>query len=173
MPTGGKPTKSIYPNRRLQSYVMTVREGLVRLLLLIVSLDQCKRLCLAPDQVEEALSPSQDDLLANVEDENKSNWNSTASATAKLILRGVNESADAFPPLKSVAGGLCFILKNCEVCPFPPIHYPRHIYASQSMTVNKQTIESLAHRINTLSASLCTPVSEGDTKEESRKDLEQ
>jgi len=48
-------------------------------------------------------------------DETKSNWVSTASATAKLLLRGVRDSADAFPPLKSVAGGLCFILENCEV----------------------------------------------------------
>jgi hypothetical protein len=48
-------------------------------------------------------------------DENKLNWTSTASATAKLLLRGVRDSADAFAPLKSVAGGLCFILENCEV----------------------------------------------------------
>ena len=47
--------------------------------------------------------------------EKKSNWKSTAYATAKLLLRGVRDSADAFGPLKSVAGGLCFILENCEV----------------------------------------------------------
>jgi len=48
-------------------------------------------------------------------DENKTEWRSTASASAKLVLRGVRDSADAFGPLKSVAGGLCFILENCEV----------------------------------------------------------
>ena len=48
-------------------------------------------------------------------DENKLNWKSTVSAAAKLLLRGVKDSADAFGPLKSVAGGLCFILENCEV----------------------------------------------------------
>jgi len=48
-------------------------------------------------------------------DQKKSNWKSTASSTAKLLLRGVRDSADAFGPLKSVAGGLCFILENCEV----------------------------------------------------------
>jgi hypothetical protein len=48
-------------------------------------------------------------------DGSKSNWKSTASATAKLLLRGVRDTADAFGPLKSVAGGLCFILENCEV----------------------------------------------------------
>ena len=42
-------------------------------------------------------------------------WKSVASATAKLFLRGAKESADTFPPLKSVVGGLCFILDNCEV----------------------------------------------------------
>ena len=48
-------------------------------------------------------------------DETTSNWKSTASATAKLLLRGVRDTADAFGPLKSVAGGLCFILENYEV----------------------------------------------------------
>ena len=47
--------------------------------------------------------------------ENKSKLKSLASSGAKLILRGVRESSDAFGPLKSVAGGLCFILDNCEV----------------------------------------------------------
>jgi len=47
--------------------------------------------------------------------ETKSNWGSTAPTAAKLLLRGVRDSADAFGPLKSVAGGLCFILENCEV----------------------------------------------------------
>ena len=44
-------------------------------------------------------------------DETKSNRKSTVSATAKLLLRGVRDSADSFVPLKSVAGGLCFILE--------------------------------------------------------------
>ena len=46
---------------------------------------------------------------------NRPGWGSTASSSAKLVLRGVKESADAFPPLKSVAGFLCFVLENCEV----------------------------------------------------------
>ena len=50
---------------------------------------------------------------------NKSGWKPTASSSAKLLLRGVRDSADAFAPLKSVAGGLCFILENCEVCLLP------------------------------------------------------
>ena len=52
------------------------------------------------------------DLAMN---EKKSSWKATTFATAKLLLRGVRDSADAFGPLKSVAGGLCFILENCEV----------------------------------------------------------
>ena len=47
--------------------------------------------------------------------ESESDWTTTASASAKLLLRGVSSSSDAFGPLKSVAGGLCFILENCEV----------------------------------------------------------
>ena len=46
---------------------------------------------------------------------NKLDEKSTASASAKLVLRGVRDSADAFGPLKSIAGSLCFILENCEV----------------------------------------------------------
>ena len=53
-------------------------------------------------------------------DENKSGWKSTVSDSAKLVLRGVRDSADVFGPLKSIAGGLCFILENCEVSPTPP-----------------------------------------------------
>ena len=52
-----------------------------------------------------------------VPDEKKSDRKSTAFASAKLLLRGVRDSADAFPPLKSVAGGLCFLLDNSEVWP--------------------------------------------------------
>ena len=63
-------------------------------------------------------------------DENKSDWKSTASASAKLVLRGVRDSADAFGPLKSVAGGLCFILDNCEVRFPPPISHLQHLSVS-------------------------------------------
>lgn len=41
-------------------------------------------------------------------------WWSTASSEAKL-LRNVRDSTNAFGPLKSIAGDLCFILENCEV----------------------------------------------------------
>jgi len=39
----------------------------------------------------------------------------------------------------------------------------------QRMGTNKQAIESLAHRVKALAGSLCTPVSEGDTREASRR----
>ena len=58
-----------------------------------------------------------------VTNEKGSSWKSTAFATAKLLLRGVRDSADAFGPLKSVAGGLCFILENCEVWSDPCLSY--------------------------------------------------
>ena len=47
--------------------------------------------------------------------EKKSNLGLLVVSAAKLTLRGVKEAADTFPPLKAVAGGLCFILDNCEV----------------------------------------------------------
>ena len=58
---------------------------------------------------------NEDPETSAVANENKSSWKSTAFSSAKLLLRGVRDAADAFGPLKSVAGGLCFILENCEV----------------------------------------------------------
>ncbi|KAF9648430.1 hypothetical protein BDM02DRAFT_3187181 [Thelephora ganbajun] len=88
----------------------------------------------------------------DVIEENESKLKSTAYATAKLLLLGVRESADAFGPLKSVAGGLCFILENCE-----------------RTKANKQSIELLAPRVKVLAESLCAPVSKGDNGEKSRR----
>jgi len=68
-----------------------------------------------PDHAPEALCPGGGADSSAAAEEHKTSWKSTASATAKLLLRGVRDSADAFGPLKSVAGGLCFILENCEV----------------------------------------------------------
>ena len=48
-------------------------------------------------------------------DENGPGWTSTGSSSAKLVLRAVRDSTDAFSLLKSVVGSLCFILENCEV----------------------------------------------------------
>ena len=59
--------------------------------------------------------PDEDTEQSAATKENKSSWKSTSLASAKLLLRGVRDAADAFGPLKSVAGGLCFILENCEV----------------------------------------------------------
>jgi hypothetical protein len=47
--------------------------------------------------------------------EDESNWKSTAYSTTKLAINLVKESSDAFPPLKSVVGGLSAILQHCDV----------------------------------------------------------
>ena len=105
-------------------------------------------------------------------DENGSEWKATVSASAKLLLRGVGDSADTFGPLKLVAGGLCFILENYEVC-FPCDVYLQCSLALQSTKANKQPIESLAPRVRALAESLSKPVSEGDAREwERRQKLE-
>jgi len=67
---------------------------------------------------------------------NRPDLGSTAAASAKLLLRGVRDSADAFGPLKAVAGGLCFILENCEVC-FPSTNVVRNAHGYHS--VRRQT----------------------------------
>ena len=67
-----------------------------------------------PNQAQGA--PGSDQNKPDTADESGFDWwKSTASAAVKLFLRGAWGSADAFPPLKSVVGGLCFILENCEV----------------------------------------------------------
>jgi len=67
-----------------------------------------------PDKVQDALGSGQGEPIATNESRFEL-WKSTTSATAKLLLHAVKESADAFPPLKSAVGGLCFILDNYEV----------------------------------------------------------
>ena len=120
------------------------------------------------DHVPATLHHDESGEPSPVANENKSNWKSTASATAKLLLRGVRDTADAFGPLKSVAGGLCFILENCEV------RSPSRIRClvltgPQQSRANTRAIESLAPRVRALAKSLCAPVSEGDVKEGSRR----
>ena len=77
-----------------------------------------------PNHVSDTLHPDENIAPGADAGKNKSDWRSTTSASAKLLLRGVRNSADAFPPLKSIAGGLCFILENCEVQP-SYIRYPQ------------------------------------------------
>ena len=60
----------------------------------------------APDPLDADATSSKD----------KSDWKSTASSAAKLLLRTVERASDVFPPLKSAVAGLCAILDNCEVC---------------------------------------------------------
>jgi len=102
-------------------------------------------------------------------DKKWSNLGSLASSTAKLLLRGVRESADAFPPLKSVAGGLCYILENYEVRSSSGTCYPRRLQVPQRTKANTKTIVSLAPRVKALSSSLCASVSEDDFKERERR----
>ena len=92
------------------------------------------------------------------------------SATAKLLLRGVRDTADAFGPLKSVAGGLCFLLENYEVFPISCIPYVQRLQASQQTESNGQAMESLAPRVEALAEQLCGRVLEGDINEEKRRE---
>ena len=137
-----------------------------RFLPLIVSLDNADD-SVVPDHVQKSRGLNQNE--PNTTSEKKSNWESTASATAKLLLREVRDSTDAFGPLKSVAGGLCSILEDCEVRPSSPTCYPPHLSIIQGTKGNEQAIESLAPRIKALSALFCTPVSGDDMKERSRR----
>jgi len=126
-----------------------------------------------PDPAPEVLHPEKSVGPSAAANENMLDWKSIASATAKLLLRGVRDSADAFGPLKSVAGGLCFILENREVRPISRVHCPQHLQSPQRTSANEKAIESLAPRVKAFAELLCAPVSEGDVKErERRKKLE-
>jgi len=89
-----------------------------QLLYLIVSSDNTDT-STVPDHTSEDICSNQSTEPNTAANENKWNWKSTASETAKLLLRGVRDSADTFPLLKSTARGLCFILDNCEVWSSP------------------------------------------------------
>ena len=80
----------------------------------------------------------------------------------------MRDTADAFGPLKSVAGGLCFILENCEVL-FSSRPRSTVLTMSQRTKANKETIESLAPRVKKLAEVLLAPIVEGDTKEQDRR----
>jgi hypothetical protein len=96
---------------------------------------------------------------------------STVFATTYFLLRTVRDSADAFPPLKSVAGGLCSILENFEVWFVPYVLLLlRCLEAFQRAQENKQAIELLALRIESLDKLLKKPVPKDDADEESRRE---
>ena len=127
---------------------------------------------IVPDHAPETLRPDKGVKPIAAADDNKLDWKSTAYGMAKFLLRGVRDTADTFGPLKTVAGGLCFILDNCDVRPSSrTLRYPQCLEFPQQMKANKQALESLAHRVKALAESLCSPVSEGDIKEESRRNI--
>ena len=127
-----------------------------------------------PDQVPGVVSSNKSAGQGPAAGKEKSNLRSTAVAVAKALLRGVNESADVFGPLKSVTAGLCFILDNYEVRPLSPIYRLQRLRISQRMKANTQAIESLAPRVKTLNELLRRPVPDGDVDEAARREkLEQ
>jgi hypothetical protein len=76
------------------------------------------------DHVWEPSKSSTHLLDPGVTSEDTPNRNPASSTAIISILRGVGESSEAYPPLKSVARSLCVILDNCEVrssfCTFNP-----------------------------------------------------
>ena len=108
---------------------------LFHLLYLIVPSDSTEPPA-TPDQVLEVVEPDESGPTASKE---KSDWKSAAVSTAKLLLRGVRDSADAFGPLKSVAGGLCFVLENYEVRPASPIYHQQYLqYPSERRQTHRR-----------------------------------
>ena len=82
----------------------------------------------APGRDESTLpKPSDHTTDTEAVPENKSDWKSTAYAATKLAINLAKESADAFPPLKSVVGGLSAVLDHCEVRFIPSkLYRPRY-----------------------------------------------
>lgn len=103
--------------------------------------------------------------------ENKPDWKSTAYATTKLAISMVKESSDAFPPLKSVAGGLSAILDHCDVRLCPGLNDSLHLCHPQRTVACRETVESLMPRVEQLAESLSGPVPDGEVKEEERRKI--
>jgi len=120
------------------------------------------------DRVTAVPRPDNSDERSVVADENKPGWESNGFTTAEL-LRGVRDSADAFGPLKSFAGGLCFILENYEVRSSSTSTIRNAYGCPQRTEANTQAIQSLAPRVKALAELLCTPVSEDDVEEQERR----
>ena len=104
---------------------------------LIISLDNVDT-STVPGSVPQDVRPNERAGPSAVKNEKKSNWKSAASTGAKLLLLGVRDSADAFGPLKSVAGGLCFILENCEVRPSAFTVHNTYRRPSERRQINKR-----------------------------------
>ena len=116
------------------------------------------------------LKPSEHTIKQSATGESGSNWKSTAYATTKLVINLLKESADAFPPLKSAVGGLSAILDHRDVRFIFHTTHPRCSRLSQKIVDCRKTIESLVPRVEGLAKSLCTPVPEGEVKEEGRRE---
>ena len=74
-------------------------------------------------------------------------------------------------PLKSVAGGLCAVLKYYDVwyaCSPNRLH---RSLLNQQTVANRETIESLVPRVEGLAESLSTPAPEGEVKEIKRRQV--
>ena len=84
----------------------------------------------------------------------------------------MKETSDAFPPLKSAAGAMCFILDNCEVWPVLGMLPDLGILPSfQNAMACHQKIESLTPRVQQLAKLLGGPVPKGENKEEERRNI--
>jgi len=97
-----------------------------------------------------------------------SDGKSTPSITVTLLC-GVRDSPNGFGPLKSLAGGLCHILENCNVWPPSHMFNPQCSQSFQQTEVDEQAIVSLAPRIKGLSELFHTPIPLGDVNEKERE----
>ena len=81
-----------------------------------------------PDALQGVPSPGEDNNDQTATEDTPhlttSDWKTTTWNATKLTLHLVKEAADAFPPLKAVAGGLCELISNFEVriCFYKLIH---------------------------------------------------
>ena len=106
-------------------------------------------------------------------DENKPGWKSTASSSAKLVLRAVRihrmPSAHSSPSLEVYAS--FWKIARYDISPY---RLSVSLTCPQRTKANEQAIESLAPRVKELAERLCKPVHEGDVEEgERRTRLEQ
>ena len=102
--------------------------------------------------------PLEDTIRKPSADGSGSNWK-TAYATTKLAINLVKESADAFPPLKSVVGGLSAILDHCDVRfifhTTPPAMFTT-VTENNRLSQNNKSVDAPSRRAGRIAVYACS-----------------
>ena len=107
----------------------------------------------------EQSTPLENTVKPSATGEKGSNWKSTAYSTTRLAINLVKESADAFPPLKSVMGGLSAILDHCDVrfLSYPTLPMTLTVVlANNGVSKNDRIVDASSRRVGGIAKWACS-----------------